>query len=852
MISIKIISNPYKKEIRYQKLNEVNGEWTDITYDNSPNSRLLSSELTAGFFPFRAKQIVDVIVEEYGVPGEEIRLFFEGAADEYQELKDVCALDSFGAKISLERTGRTLANARDILPEVKGLFQEMSPLILGSISADKIQHDLERFTDASSDVVPVCVLGNYSAGKSTFINALIGAEILPSGAEPVTAKVYKIARSSFSDRASVKCKYLGKDVVVSFSDRDTHIDAGVPGNPLDTLLRKEIADAADDPMAQRVSRALSVINDYEDSTEEVMLSDLIEVEFPFANGVLSKTQHPFVIFDTPGSNSASNAKHLQVLKDAMANMTNGLPIFLCTPDSLDSTDNENLYHIIRDFEELDNRFTMIVVNKADAPGIQRKGSTAQEQKRILSQAVPRNLYSGGLFYVSSILGLGAKTGGVFADYDYEDVFAAQEARYRDKDNRFYRNLYLFNILPEQIDQRSDALAAEQSDLVYANSGLFSIETEIENFAGKHAAYNKCFQSQMFLRKVIQQTIEEIASKKETQEGYRASIVEKLETDKKQLVDKLQQASDEKGREFDEAYDPLMSGFLPDEDGNFSAKELKEKEFAFTAKQEELQGYSDLAQERNAAWKNVKDEAVAGIRQGFSSLFSKEKKDSRDINLNVTDAWDKTAQLRELRHAVDTAAAQDLLEYVKMEFERKLQEYNERIESESRTYWTDGTEKIRDLFAEIVSGSKVLTDEKRAELKRIIITYQPVAFPENTADKIFVKEEFQRRVAIGSWDIWKSDHLNLESIAKTYNKELKDNVEQQYRSVSESHKGSATSWLESLLAEIIEHIVDYSPELSQYAKQIRDLSKEIQDLDKRRVRLEEYTDELGSMMDWKEQ
>ena len=89
-----------------------------------------------------------------------------------------------------------------------------------------------------------------------------------------------------------------------------------------------------------------------------------------------------------------------VLKEAMANMTNGLPIFLSTPDALDSTDNENLYHIIRDMEELDSRFTMIVVNKADGPGLQRRDSTDSEENRILSQAVPRNLYSGGLFYVS--------------------------------------------------------------------------------------------------------------------------------------------------------------------------------------------------------------------------------------------------------------------------------------------------------------------------------------------------------------------------------------------------------------------------------------------------------------------
>lgn len=143
-----------------------------------------------------------------------------------------------------------------------------------------------------------------------------------------------------------------------------------------------------------MNKALSIINDFENNVDEAYISDLIEVEIPFSTGVLAQSQHPFVLFDTPGSNSASNAKHLTVLKEAMSSMTNGLPIFLSTPDSLDSTDNENLYHIIRDMEELDSRFTMIVVNKADGPGLQRRDSTDSEETRILSQAVPRNLYSG--------------------------------------------------------------------------------------------------------------------------------------------------------------------------------------------------------------------------------------------------------------------------------------------------------------------------------------------------------------------------------------------------------------------------------------------------------------------------
>lgn len=52
MARLKIISNPYRKEIRYQKWQEATESWVDIDYSNSKNSKLLKQELTTGFFPF--------------------------------------------------------------------------------------------------------------------------------------------------------------------------------------------------------------------------------------------------------------------------------------------------------------------------------------------------------------------------------------------------------------------------------------------------------------------------------------------------------------------------------------------------------------------------------------------------------------------------------------------------------------------------------------------------------------------------------------------------------------------------------------------------------------------------------
>ena len=847
MAKLKIISNPYKKEIRYQKWQENAEDWVDIDYSNCKNSKLLSQELSTGFFPFCVKKIVDAIIEEYRVEGESIEIVFEGSADEFKELEAACEYGDSKGIVFAKRSDVRLENARDILPEVKKLFQEMNPLITQSVSdQERIRRDLNRFTDASSDVVPICVLGNYSAGKSTFINSLIGSEILPSGIEPITAKIYKIARSKYPDRASVKCQYKDEDVLIFFSDTETKFENEL-SNELSIALKAGLDGMQGSGIVLRVNKALSIINDFENNVDEACISDLIEVEIPFSSGVLAQSQHPFVLFDTPGSNSASNAKHLTVLKEAMANMTNGLPIFLSTPDALDSTDNENLYHIIRDMEELDSRFTMIVVNKADGPGLQRRDSTASEETRILSQAVPRNLYSGGLFYVSSILGLGSKNNGEFIDDFYAETYEDQVYKYNNPNERRYRTLYSFNIMPAQLKQRSDSAAAAQQDLVYANSGLFSIETEIENFAGKYSSYNKCFQSQMFLKKVLEITADEIERQKEECDADRQYIKDRLEEDKSKLIQRIEQTTADERQEYDDSYGVYMSEYIEETEFTFSSQDLSERVDELT---ENLEADLDYGERKSDVKKSV-----AGVKDNLKANFSGFNVDSiRSMASGFID--DMTAvrgaykAQRDTRHQIDKAVADKLLKMVSDDYIARLEHAYTLLDEKSKGYWTGKTEELRKVLAKIVTGSDVLTDERREELERIIITYQKLSFPETPAEEIFNRENFEYRIKFFDQVLWQSDHLNVDKLAKTYSTNFEYGVENRYKSIEESHRQSAHTWIQSLLNEIYDNIVKYSPELSKHARQIQIKTEQIQAWEQRKLKLGEYSKMLCSMMDWK--
>ena len=183
---------------------------------------------------------------------------------------------------------------------------------------------------------------------------------------------------------------------------------------------------------------MDAINTHANRINADIISDLIEIEAPFdEDGLWSKIGKRFVIIDTPGSNSASNVKRYEVLKKAMEGLTNGLPIFVSEFDSLDSTDNDKLYQDINNMQELDNRFTMIIVNKADIAALKKTGHTEEDRDRILHLAIPKKLYAGGLYFVSSIMGLGAKNDEDFIDDHNAEIFEDQRNKYANPKSRHY-------------------------------------------------------------------------------------------------------------------------------------------------------------------------------------------------------------------------------------------------------------------------------------------------------------------------------------------------------------------------------------------------------------------------------
>ena len=77
MANVKIVSDPYNREITYYSLNDATKEWQPIEADNEAGY-LRSVEYKKSFLPFRIKEIIDIIIAEYGANNETIEIEFQG------------------------------------------------------------------------------------------------------------------------------------------------------------------------------------------------------------------------------------------------------------------------------------------------------------------------------------------------------------------------------------------------------------------------------------------------------------------------------------------------------------------------------------------------------------------------------------------------------------------------------------------------------------------------------------------------------------------------------------------------------------------------------------------------------
>lgn len=861
MIVFKIKSDPYKRNIEFQSIEPYTKKSVKIS--EADNCDLASDEIIHGFFPYNVKRIVDEIYEMKSKPGEQVHIVFEGTDDEYDELMDLCSEDEYKDKIILKPQEHHLNSAKEILPRISSIFQDMQPLIEESVhSSERVAQNRRKFEESvDKQKVPICVIGNYSSGKSTFINALVGKEILPSGDDPVTDCVYKIERSQNANSGDVTFNYHGLPITISINEHSKGFGckitgAGKSNDELINTIQEKTNEQGDQSVHVRINSILAIIESYKKKQKRMNASSgidsLISITIPFSKeGVLSQSQCNYVIFDTPGEGSATNLDHTLILEKQMKSLSNGLILFITDNKSLDKVEGKSLCEKLIGMECFDNRFTMVIANRADCAKLPREGFLEEDIEDKINQTVCKTLHSNRIFYVSSIVGLGAKQDETFIDEDYQDVYDKERESYTNPEAKHPKSLYRYNIVPEQIKNRCLEWSKAETNKAFANSGLFWIEEEIREFAETYSPYNKCTQSKRFLDEIILETNKRIDESQVNFEASKQTLNEKLMVEEKECVTLLENSAQVLCATYAQNY-PTSEMETIKQNSLLSISEgvLRQRQTELETNSKNAHNYAELEADAKL-FKN--EEATQGENQQQSitnnDIFSSVFKAGQQFVQQTKDSFEKKQQLRELKKQIDAEVSSILFEEVKANFNRQIQEHQVVLDDNSKQYWLEKSNDFREKMINTVTNSKGISEDKKTELESIIANYDALEF-EKDVNTVFNFAELKRYFfKLGDFTLGETNNLNLSKLRIKYNSSMQSSITEMIESLRTSHEGSFVKWEQELLNALIENIVKLNPDLRALQEQIDAQVQQINNLKNRKKRLLDYQLEIENLMSW---
>ena len=543
MKELMIMYHPVKKEIRF--FGRFKGDFVEIPYEDCPHLVKYSPGSGEFLLQNQGSNFFDDIWEQFSK--ENVNLTFKGTKIDYEDFRKKVA------DYNEEKEKEIFKIADYIeLPNVSEIYEAISDFCgeaLESFDSQlknqetkqmfRLRKKLfdERKAVLDQDEVNLCLVGTYSAGKSTFINAIIGKRILPESINSETAKMYKI-RNEYNPRVSFVLNTTREEkpdnIQIIWNAAINQFEVTKSQNYVEDGVRKsleaETATVAELGLKQheqlcRILKKLNDIPNKEQKDGSGYINGVIEVGYPIP---LCRDIN-FTFFDTPGTDSNSS-EHLLILKEALQHQTNSILIVMYEPTKMEGTGNSVLYKLINGFRDskkneqgvsidLDRSFH--VINQADTKTskdlklLRNKKvvvSLKEEDKICDEEDMELDLSEARLFFVSSKAAYISKAiqGGIDLDDERSwlanhkneinnepavDPFTENPANIKADSGLFYRYDKLANadFETKQLIADSEKAAKECGGTldgvirrIYINSGMYAIEQEIIKYAQKYA------------------------------------------------------------------------------------------------------------------------------------------------------------------------------------------------------------------------------------------------------------------------------------------------------------------------------------------------------------------------------
>ena len=839
MPRVKIQSNPYERSIRFFEYDEHENAWNEIV--ESRTSKLVRKEFREGFLPFKIYDILEVLLEEYSHP---VELEFEGPDDEWIELQGAASLPRMKEAIVPARSKKALADASFVLPEARAICSELKPIIDRYCTDGDSLPKIDRLDRVLSTQVPVCVLGNYSSGKSTFINALIGAELLPSSDKPMTSRVYRIERSDSDCFGSIELRFNESSTTIECKGTElSFIPDSLPGRIVADL--EQVSSDENESTIDVLRKALLAVNSYRPSNEEAQIGDIVNVVSPFGSSDPWYENDNLVLFDTPGSNVATNDDHKEALKNAMEGMADGLPIYVTEYSSLDSSDNDTLCDFIQNTNTLDDRFAMIVVNKSDDADLPEGTRTDHDSAwdewidDTKSYAVVSKLKGQGVFFASSVVGLGAKTAGEFSDRHYDKVFNRLRDSYEDPSDKYYTRLFDYNIIPPQDAPVLEGEATALDNALLANSGFYSMEKCIVEFACKYSPYDKCSQSLALLSSLAARASDTIGERErdivERVNDINVRFSEINQSLGTSIGETASRLTAEAGSHFwhnltgwsveKEKSANLDLGLMEqwrqeiagDKTGEHRVKEAQED-----ARRKQCDILPNL-------WRRASREAAKGNVGGVFGAVGGLVGDVDSAQRAVFRA-DQALQ----RAGRDTRYA--LVERLKVQFGEQLSSLLFDVDHKSKEYWSNECDSFKSQILDAVRAD-IVDESERDAIESAIMQFESIDQSTDVSQLLAIQNPFN---PMALFELPLSANYHFQMIER-----LKSGV----RQIGDAHWNEFVRWSNDLVKVIVDRLESINPELRGLIQERASLQSQLESIQKDDKRISEGLNKFNKLSGW---
>lgn len=375
---------------------------------------------------------------------------------------------------------------------------------------ESLHFDSSELDTMLADRTPLVFMGSGSAGKSSVINAIVGAEILPTGDGTTTEFVCEIIPDNYC--YAVSYQQNGSTSKIDLNGTQADAEAN-----MNAALPTEIHLDTENPY-DWVYTAVQELSKQENIEK-------LQVRVPFKN--LPAVSSQIVIYDTPGPDTETCKRHKGILNTVLGQFKKGVAVFVTQPTEIEKT---NLRSFLKKYTDnpdqlldiLNVNAGIVIVNGADRTDLSKIEDGKESRKTHLKQAADDSskldfLYQQGrVIYFSSPFALGVhKTyNDTWMDCGFKKANRHQESM-DDPGDDDYLPLATVTELPvlrkqaiireyEEAEKRylENKNDENRKELIAHNSGLRAVEYEFGFVVNELSICNLCTQAQKQLEDVL--------------------------------------------------------------------------------------------------------------------------------------------------------------------------------------------------------------------------------------------------------------------------------------------------------------------------------------------------------------